>query len=172
MEFYSEIKLFRQHLHEVMENQANQSKLATMGRIVIKKKWYLPRNHCTTQHLCLFALRLPAPGAIRKDRKTGWQGDREKPRWEGEKTSWRLCWCALERGRTAPPPPHTLSPLWAPMTRRLNSHTSAVHFGARVLTTSDIFFKKEPAIFLAVVCGYLSGVLGSPRAHTPLSVAH
>jgi len=38
MEFYSEIKLFRQHLHEVMENQANQSKLATMGRIVIKKK--------------------------------------------------------------------------------------------------------------------------------------
>lgn len=32
---------------------------------------HFPRHHCTTQHLCLFALGLPAPAVIRKDRKTG-----------------------------------------------------------------------------------------------------
>lgn len=51
--------------------------VATMGRNIIKKNEYLPRHHCTTQHLCLFALGLPAPAGIRKDRKTGWQGQRQ-----------------------------------------------------------------------------------------------
>lgn len=49
-----------------------------MRRIITKKNEYLPRHHCTTQHLCLFALGLPAPVVIRKDRKTGWHGDRDK----------------------------------------------------------------------------------------------
>jgi len=38
---------------------------------VKEKKWYLPPHHCTTQHLCTFAIGLPAPAAIRKDRNTG-----------------------------------------------------------------------------------------------------
>lgn len=42
------------------------------SRNIISPLWqHFPRHHCTTQHLCLFALGLPAPAVIRKDRKTG-----------------------------------------------------------------------------------------------------
>ena len=60
------------------KSSKSKQTIATMGRIIIKKNSYLPRHHCTTQHLCLFALGLPAPAVIRKDRKTGWQGDRDR----------------------------------------------------------------------------------------------
>lgn len=54
-----------------------------MGIYEKKENEYLPRHHCTTQHLCLFALGLPAPAVIRKDRKTGWQ-DRDDTQLEKE----------------------------------------------------------------------------------------
>lgn len=42
------------------------------SRKICSPLWqHFPRHHCTTQHLCLFALGLPAPAVIRKDRKTG-----------------------------------------------------------------------------------------------------
>lgn len=44
---------------------------------IMKEKKYLP-HHCMTQHLCLFALGLPAPVVNRKDRKTGCKTDTNK----------------------------------------------------------------------------------------------
>lgn len=42
------------------------------SRNMFSSLWqHFPQHHCTTQHLCLFALGLPAPAVIRKDRKTG-----------------------------------------------------------------------------------------------------
>lgn len=35
------------------------------------RRHLFPPHHCTTQHLCTFAIGLPAPAAIRKDRNTG-----------------------------------------------------------------------------------------------------
>lgn len=76
--FYFRIKLFtwacafRAACAKSWKSGAKQT-VATMGIYEKKENEYLPRHHCTTQHLCLFALGLPAPAVTRKDRKTGWQ---------------------------------------------------------------------------------------------------
>lgn len=73
--FYFRIKLFTwacAFSAKWWKSGAKQT-VATMGIYEKKENEYLPRHHCTTQHLCLIALGLPAPAVTRKDRKTGWQ---------------------------------------------------------------------------------------------------
>lgn len=117
-----------------------------------EKEWYLPRHHCTTQHLCLFALGLPAPAVIRKDRKTGWWGGGQR------QTTVRKLHTSLEEAHHThtphpPPPPHetTNPPLWAPLTCRLNSHTSPGAFWGLCANYTGHFLNIGSCDFSGVV---------------------
>lgn len=136
-----------------------------MGKIVRKeKKWIFTTTSLHHTTLVLICIRFTCPRCYsegQEDRLVGRQRHRHKCR-----TLLMLCGTSPQS-----------SPPGAPLTHRLNSHTTTLHFSACVLTTSDIFLNIARCDFssgvwflpqyLSVRWGHLAHTLHCPRHTEP-----
>lgn len=122
-----------------MLSKANNSK---NGNNYNKEKWIFTTTSLHHTTLVLICIRFTCPRCYSEGQEDGLAGAQTWSTVRGNKSNTLLMFSGTSRSSF---------PLWAPMTRRLNSHTSAVHFWARVLTTSDIFLNIASCDFSSSV---------------------